>query len=111
VLKRFPAPADARFLIIGDCNDSRASKPLERLQKRGKTAVAELLPVADSHGETWTHYYRKEEAYTHVDHVLVSPGLRGTVQGGAARVFDGDGVRDASDHRPVVVTLVLEAKK
>jgi endonuclease/exonuclease/phosphatase family metal-dependent hydrolase len=111
VLKRFPTPAEARFLIIGDCNDGKTSKALEHLQKRGKTTVAELLPATDSSGETWTHYYKKEETYSHVDHVLVSPGLRATVQSGTARIFDGDGVRDASDHRPVVVALVLEAKK
>ncbi len=107
VLKEFPVPAEARFLIIGDCNDSKASKALERLQKRSKTDVAELLPAVDLRGETWTYAYRREETYSRVDHILVSPGLRAAVDGGAARVFDGNGVREASDHRPVAVTLTL----
>jgi endonuclease/exonuclease/phosphatase family metal-dependent hydrolase len=107
VLKEFPAPTAARFLIIGDCNDSKASKALERLQERGKTGVAELLPAADLRGETWTYAYRREETYARVDHILVSPGLRAAVEGGAARIFDGNGVREASDHRPVTVTLTL----
>ena len=111
VLKRFPALDDARFLLLGDFNDGKSSKALELLQKRGKLSVAELLPAADSRGDTWTQFYRREETYTHVDHVLVSSGLRSAVQGGAARIFDGDGVREASDHRPVVVTLELAAKK
>ncbi len=110
VLKRFPSPAAARFLVVGDCNDTKASKALEHLEKRGKTDIVELLPAADSRGDTWTHDYRREETYTRVDHILVSPGLRQTVQGGAARIFDGDGVRAASDHRPVAVTLVLGGK-
>lgn len=111
VLKKFPTPAAARFLILGDCNDSKASNALEHLQKRGKIEIAELLPVSDSRGDTWTYAYRREETYTRVDHILVSPGLRAAVQGGAAQIFDGAGVRAASDHRPVAVTLALEEKK
>jgi endonuclease/exonuclease/phosphatase family metal-dependent hydrolase len=108
ILKRFPDPQAAKFLIVGDCNDTRASKTLERLSQRGKTIVSEILPAADSRSESWTHSYRKEESYSHVDYLLVSPGLRAAVQGNVARIYDGAGVREASDHRPVVVTLRLE---
>ncbi len=107
VLKRFPDPAAARFVILGDCNDSRASKAVGFLQKRGKTEIARLLPAADSRGETWTHAYRKEDSYSRVDQILVSPPLLSAVHGGAARIHDGPGVREASDHRPVVVELWL----
>lgn len=108
VLKKFPAPAEARFVILGDCNDSKTSKALGFLQKRGKTEIAELLPAADSRGELWTHAFRREETYSHVDHILVAPGLLPAVRGGAARIYDGDGVREASDHRPVIVVLGLK---
>ena len=105
VLQKFPEPATARFMILGDCNDDKTSKALAFLSARGKTAISELLPATDSRGETWTHDYRKIETYSHVDHVLVSPALKAAVLGGAARIYDGTGVREASDHRPVVVTL------
>lgn len=108
VLKRFPVPREAKFLILGDCNDGRRSRALGLIQKRGRLEIARLLPAADSRGEVWTHFYRREESYSRVDHILVSPGLRSHVQGGAARIYDGPGVRDASDHRPVVVVLTLE---
>lgn len=111
VLKRFPEPAAARFVILGDCNDSRTSKAVGFLQKRGKTEIAALLPAADSRGETWTHAYRREDSYSRVDHVFVSPGLRAAVQGGVARIYDGEGVREASDHRPLVIALTLESGK
>jgi endonuclease/exonuclease/phosphatase family metal-dependent hydrolase len=111
VLKKFPLPAAANFLILGDCNDGKASKPLERLRVRGKTVVTELLPATDSRGESWTHAFRKDDTYTRVDHVLVSPGLSGAVVGGVARIVDSEGVKLASDHRPVVATLVFESKK
>lgn len=110
VLKRFPQPALARFIVLGDCNDSRTSRALGFLQKRGKTEIAQLLSATDSRGETWTHVYRKEDAYSRVDHILVSPALAGAVKDGRARIYDADAVREASDHRPVFVVLTLDAK-
>lgn len=107
VLRRFPDPPSARFVILGDCNDSPVSKPVERLLRRGSTAIAVLLPVADSKGETWTYFYRKEDVYSRVDHLLLSLALQRAVRGGVGRVFDGPGVRQASDHRPVLVELDL----
>jgi endonuclease/exonuclease/phosphatase family metal-dependent hydrolase len=111
VLKRFPHPATARFIVLGDCNDSRTSRALGFLQKRGKTEITLLLPAPDSRGETWTHAWRKEDSYSRVDHILVSPGLIGAVKDRTARIYDGDGVRDASDHRPVFMVLDLAAKQ
>lgn len=105
ILERFPEPEEARFIIAGDCNDTKGGKPLRLLTRRGKTVIAQMLDAADSRGEAWTHAYRKEDSYSRVDHILVSPGLRAAVAGGALRIYDGPGVREASDHRPVVVKL------
>lgn len=111
VLKRFPAPGEARFVIAGDCNDSRTGKSAAFLQKKGKTEISVLLPAADSRGEVWSHYYRREEMYSRVDQMFVSPLLKKAVPGGSGRIYDGEGVRDASDHRPVLVVLHLDGKK
>ncbi len=113
VLRIFPEPekAGARFLIAGDFNDGPGSRPLRALSARGKTVIAEVLAAADSRGETWTHFYRKEDSYSRVDYVLASPGLKPAVTNGAAAIFDGAGVREASDHRPVVVRLELKEGK
>lgn len=105
ILERFPQPATARFIILGDANDPRKSRPLAFLQKRGKTVVAELLDAADSRGETWTHAFRREDSYSRVDHILVSAATRSLVQSGSATIYDGPGVKAASDHRPVFVVL------
>lgn len=111
VLKRFPAPREARFVILGDCNDGKTSRALGFLQKRGKTEVAILLPAADSRGEVWSHAYRKEETYSRVDHILVSRGLIRAGRDPSVRIYDGRGVREASDHRPLVIRLMLEPEK
>ncbi len=111
ILQRFPKPTEARFLILGDCNDSKTSRPMAYVQKRGKTEIAELLTGVDSRGEVWSHSYRKEETYSRVDQILVSPGLRNAVRDGVAHIYDGEGVAQASDHRPVFVVLAFATLK
>ena len=106
ILARFPEPASAPFLLVGDFNDGPASRPVRAVLRRGATEICSLLPAADSRGETWTHRYRREDSYTRVDHIFVSKALAGRVGGGGARIHDGPGTGDASDHRPVRVELV-----
>jgi endonuclease/exonuclease/phosphatase family metal-dependent hydrolase len=100
-----------QFLVVGDCNDGRSSRTLSHLQKRGRTEIVRLLPASDSRGEVWTHLFRREESYSRVDHVFVSPDLVPQVVGRQARIFDGEGVLQASDHRPVFVDVVVGDKK
>ncbi|HEY8931884.1 MAG TPA: endonuclease/exonuclease/phosphatase family protein [Rariglobus sp.] len=105
VLKVFPEPATARFLILGDLNDNRTSRPVRALLERGKTTIAEWLPAADERGQVWSHFYRKEDSYSRIDHILVSPGLWPRVRGQVGRIWDSPEVMRASDHRPVSVVI------
>jgi len=105
VLARFPDPAQARFLVCGDWNDARGSRPVKALQKRGETALGRILSAADSRGETWTHHYLREDSYSRLDYILVSPALEPWIVGDCAHIYDGPGVEKASDHRPVFVKI------
>ncbi len=105
ILRGFPNAAAARIIIAGDFNDGPASKTMERMLARGATAVASLVPATDSRGETWSYHYAREQSYSSFDHLLVSAALKGAIVGGRARIFDGAGVADGSDHRPVGLTL------
>ena len=111
VLARFPDPTAAKFILCGDWNDTRATRPVRALQKRGDTALGEVLRATDSRGEAWTHHYRKEDTYSRLDYILVSPALRPHLAGGGAKVWDGAGVGEGSDHRPVYVELKLSATR
>jgi len=108
VLARFPHPAQAKFIICGDWNDTRSTRPVRALQKRGDTELGEILRAADSRGEAWTHYYRKEDSYSRLDYLLVSPALKPFVAGGQAKIWDGAGAGEGSDHRAVYVELKLK---
>jgi len=111
VLQRFPDPTQAKFIICGDWNDTRGSRPVRAMQQRGDTVVGEILRAYDSRGETWTHFYRREDSYSRIDYLLVSPGLKPFVtREGTAQIFDGIEIGTGSDHRPVYLKLALEAK-
>jgi endonuclease/exonuclease/phosphatase family metal-dependent hydrolase len=109
ILTRFPDPAAAKFLVCGDWNDTRGTRGVRALQKRGETVIGELLPATDTRGEAWTHYFRREDLYSRIDYLMVSPALKPFVLDGRARIFDGPATVDASDHRPVVAELKLKA--
>ncbi|MEO6994339.1 MAG: endonuclease/exonuclease/phosphatase family protein [Lacunisphaera sp.] len=111
VLSRYPDPTKGRFIICGDWNDTRGTRPLRAMQKRGELSLGELLRATDSHGETWTHFWRREDTYSRIDYLLVSPALKPLVVGGHARIGDGPGVAEASDHRPLVMELKLTATR
>ncbi|HEU5079823.1 MAG TPA: endonuclease/exonuclease/phosphatase family protein [Opitutaceae bacterium] len=103
ILQLMGDPATSRYAVLGDFNDAPRSKPLLALSRRGKTILAEPLAAADSRGETWTHFFKKEESYSRIDYVLVSPALKNAVVDGRARILDTPQTLLASDHRPLVV--------
>jgi endonuclease/exonuclease/phosphatase family metal-dependent hydrolase len=103
VLRAYPDPATARFLIVGDCNALHTERPIRALLARGKTTICEELPATDSRGEVWTHFWLKEDTYQRIDHALASPGLRPLVA--EAHIMDAPETMQASDHRPLVIVL------
>jgi len=107
ILARYPDPGKAKFIICGDWNDTRTTRPVRALLKRGDTEIGDILRAADSKGETWTHYFRREDIYSRIDYLLVSPGLKPLVVGGRATIWDGPGSSEASDHRAVFMSLNL----
>lgn len=111
VLARHPDPTKGKFIICGDWNDTRGTRPVKAMQKRGETVVGELIYAADSRGEVWTHFFRREDIYSRIDYLLVSPALKPFVAGNRATIWDGAAVGEASDHRPVFVSLKLDAVK
>ena len=111
VMQRFPDADKSLYLVCGDWNDTRNTKPIRALAKRGDTVVGDILRAYDSRGDTWTHFYRREDTYSRIDYIMVSPALKQHVANkGFARILDGNLVRTASDHRPVYVQLSLTAQ-
>jgi endonuclease/exonuclease/phosphatase family metal-dependent hydrolase len=106
ILARHPDSTRAKYLVCGDWNDHRRSRAVTALTKKGDREIGEIVRAYDSRGETWTHHFRGEDTYSRIDYLLVSPALKPFLRGNA-KVFDGPGVREASDHRPVYLDLRL----
>jgi len=111
VLARYPDPTKGKFIICGDWNDTRSTRPVRALQKRGDTVIGELVRATDSRGDLWTHFFRREDTYSRIDYLLVSPALKPFVAGNKATIWDGPGTREASDHRAVYMQLQLDPVK
>jgi len=105
VLQRITNTETDLYLILGDFNDTKTSSPIRYLMQRGDLRFSYLLPLSDSRGERWTYHNARDDSYSRVDHILVSSALLPFVKNGSAQIADGPQVRDASDHRPIFVTL------
>jgi len=99
---------DANVLVVGDFNDTPNSSPLKTLYARRSRADRQLydLRPVDRWGFCWTHFWAAGDTYERIDYVLASvPVLSEVVLDGVFIPFDSDWY-DASDHRPVVCTIV-----
>ncbi len=108
VLERFPEPATARFIVLGDCNDTPGSRALGAFEARGKTKISHWVDAVDERGHRWTHVFARPAVYSRFDHALVSPGLwDGESDAVKARILGEpwETVALASDHRPLVMTV------
>lgn len=94
----------AAVVAYGDFNDTTRSLSTRALYGTYRTpSYMNPVHVADSRGETWTHHYALQDAYTRIDFVTVSSGLRRHVKKAKSRIIDDPLWEKASDHRPVLV--------
>lgn len=114
--RRLQQNPQAYLAVLGDFNDVRDSRPLRLLLGRGRTALVDTRPeeAAPTAGEgerrqgrgiAWTHHYAKEDVYSRVDYILLTPALGRHWQSGEARVGAWSDWDLASDHRPLSVRL------
>jgi endonuclease/exonuclease/phosphatase family metal-dependent hydrolase len=113
--RREPA---GKLIVLGDLNDDLASRTLKTVIGRGRTKLFDPRP-AEKNGDAlpnpnpryeprrivWTHYYAKEESYSRLDYILLSPNLREAFNPGGSYVLAMPDWGAASDHRPVCVSL------
>ena len=100
-------------LVVGDFNDDRASASLKQIQGLTDGGEPHLnpLPLEDALGDHWTHYWNTEDAYTRIDFALANPAARALVQKEGTFIERYPAAGEVSDHRPLVITLKLPAKK
>lgn len=92
-----------RLIVYGDLNDTRMSPALRIIQgpyHSPRTMTA--LPLADSRGMTWTHYWAKEDVYSRIDYILFPKAFKARVIADECKILDPPHWNDASDHRAIL---------
>lgn len=104
ILKAAP---DTNLICYGDCNDTK-NEPMfaEITGVKGTPTHMSDLWAKDAHGDRWTHYWKTADQYSRIDYLFVSPALWPETLRETATVYRSPNWFDASDHRPVFVTIV-----
>jgi len=116
--KDLTARPNTRLIVLGDFNDTKNSDPIKEIIGRGRSKLVDTRP-AERNGDnapaehawfeprdiTWTHYYGKEDTYSRIDYILLSPALARAWDQSNTYVLTLSNWGIASDHRPIVATF------
>ncbi len=104
LLERAP---QSLVLVYGDLNDTYKSPPLSALKGNYRSPLyLKPLPLRDSHGLYWTHFWESERTYSTFDYILCSQALQKYFHSG--RIIDSPQVLVASDHRPLIASFEIQ---
>lgn len=104
ILKEEPG---TNLLVAGDFNDIRIEAPIKTLQGAyGGPGYLRALSLSDEEGFTWTHYWSFADVYSRFDYALYSQGLSGELNRDLCRIHHWKNWDKASDHRPLVVSII-----
>jgi endonuclease/exonuclease/phosphatase family metal-dependent hydrolase len=118
---RLAANPNANLVVLGDFNDTKDSASTKAVIGRGKLKLVDTRP-AERNGDntpspnpaweprnvTWTHYYGKEDSYSRIDFLLISPGLAREWVANETYVLTLPNWGVGSDHRPIMATFEAE---
>lgn len=117
------ADPKANLVVLGDFNDTKDSASTKALIGRGKFKLVDTRPAERSGDDlpnenpawepmniTWTHYYGKEDTYSRIDYILLSPGMAREWVTNETYIPRIPNWGLGSDHRPLVATFETENK-
>ena len=118
--QRLADKPDANLVVLGDLNDTYNTKAIKEVVGVGKTKLLDTRPAEQNNGdnlpnpanprysprnETWTHHYGVEDSYSRIDYILLSPGMAKEWVKADSYIPVVANWGQASDHRPLLVTL------
>lgn len=115
------ANRNVNLVVLGDFNDTKDSKPIKSILGRYKLALVDTRP-AERNGDdqpnsnprypppkvTWTYYYGKEDTYSRIDYILLSPGMAREWNKSETYIPTLPNWGLGSDHRPAVAGFFAE---
>lgn len=113
--RRIKAQPDNLYVVGGDFNDHPNSKALKILKGHGYGALKDTAPNelngdsrSSSRNVSWTYFFEPEQSYSTIDYLLVNRNAFQLVDRKATYIYAESGWGEASDHRPITMTLRLE---
>jgi len=116
--EHFQADPDAKLIVLGDFNDVKDSESTRTVIGRGRFKLVDTRP-AERNGDnepnevarfeprnvTWTHYYGKEDTYSRIDYILLSPAMARDWLTNDTYILTLPNWGVGSDHRPIVAAF------
>jgi endonuclease/exonuclease/phosphatase family metal-dependent hydrolase len=116
--EHFKADPNVRLVVLGDFNDVKDSDSVKTIIGRGKFKLSDTRPAErngdnataensnfDQRNVVWTEYYGKEDVYTRMDYILISPALTHDWVKSETYIPTLPNWGVGSDHRPIVATF------
>jgi endonuclease/exonuclease/phosphatase family metal-dependent hydrolase len=111
----------AKLVVAGDFNDTKDSASVKIILGKGSDALWDTRP-SEKNGDdpnatqyrrnsrtiAWTHYYAREDTYSRIDYIFLSPCMAKYWNIGDAHILSLPNWGLASDHRPIVATFQLK---
>lgn len=109
---------NALIVVAGDLNDTKDAASTRAVIGRGRSKLVDTRP-AERNGDnlpspnpaweprniTWTHYYGKEDSYSRIDYLLLSPAIARVWVPAETYVLASPNWGLGSDHRPLLATF------
>jgi endonuclease/exonuclease/phosphatase family metal-dependent hydrolase len=119
---RLAREPEAKLIVLGDFNDERNSAALRELIGRGQRKLFDTRP-AERNGDTargeppyyeprdvaWTYFYGKNDTYSRIDYILLSPALKRDWLANETYIPFIPNWGIGSDHRPVMAGFSVES--
>ncbi len=100
------ADADARFVVLGDFNDTSKTAPIETLRGKYNTPTfCDTLELKASNGTYWTQFWSWQHVYSRFDYIFLSPALNPMIDAENSFIVDHPDWSVASDHRALIMTF------
>ncbi len=98
-------------LLFGDLNDTKNEYPIQLLGgSPGSPGRLRDLPLADRHGERWTHFWSAADIYSRLDYFFASNHLWPLIKKDASGISSDPAWNQASDHRAIFTTITFPKK-